>query len=112
MEDPFDSLKNFVCDDFTDHTPTHITREGWKWSEDQHARHRERMIGNDYNKGKSHCQETRDRISEANTGKKRTPEVKAAQSKMRTGKTRVPDDQASRHTLYMREYRKRKLNHD
>ena len=110
MEDPFESLKDFVCEDTTDHTDTQIPTGGWSWTEDQHERHRERMKGNQYSKGKVPSQETRDKISAANKGKMRTPEQVAAQIKRQTGKNFIPDHLVSKNTLNNRRWRaKRRL---
>ena len=115
MEDPFESLRDFPWDiSPEDHTP--FTRIPWAkppWSEEQHAAHKERMIGNNYSKGKPVSQETRDKISVGNKGKIRTPEQKAAQSNMRIGKNRIPDHLASKNTLNNRRWRaKRRLAQD
>ena len=83
---------------------------GYEWTEDQHKCHRERMIGNDYSKGRIVSQEARDKISRAQTGKKRTDEFRAKRSADMIGKNRIPDHLASKHTLYNRAWRERQRN--
>ena len=83
---------------------------GYEWTEDQHATHKERMMGNQYNKGNFHPQETKDKISASKMGRKAPPEESAARSKRMIGKNRIPDHLASKNTLYNRAWRERQRN--
>tara|TARA_S200002703_G_scaffold50210_1_gene43594 strand:- start:251 stop:757 length:507 start_codon:yes stop_codon:yes gene_type:complete len=80
---------------------------GYAWTEDQHKRHRQRMMGNKLCVGRKVSQETKDKIGKANSGRKWTAEQKSARSEAMRGKYK-PDDQVSKKALYMREWTKRK----
>ena len=108
MEDPFDSLKDFVCDDDTDHTPwSHpdplLAPVLPPWTPERHAAHRERMMGNKLNEGKPLSQETKDKISAAKTGRPAKREHILA----RTGRNLKPDHKMTKHGLYCRKWRQK-----
>ena len=104
MEDPFDSLKDFVCDLDTDVTPwSRIAPVLPPWTEERHAAHRERMMGNKLNEGKHLSQETKDKISAFHKGRQHTREQILA----RTGKTLKPDHLMTKHGLYCRKWREK-----
>ena len=104
MEDPFDSLKDFVCDLDTDVTPwSRMAPVLPPWTEERHAAHRERMMGNKLNEGKHLSQETKDKISAANTGRKQTEQHIYDRVKKRM----LPDHMVSGNTRRNRRYRER-----